>query len=734
MAEGWKQIIDDLRGALGLPRPHPPAPSSEITRSEQISGEGERKREGVRRAEQLETVSVEVREPAPDGEDIPAGPVAAEVSVESETASEAKAITPRQKLTSYLGVGAALVAALGIGWYVYFGGPQPPAPNVVATFEGGQITVEQVHEHVTRLGLDPLVHATGQISNTQVPAEMVYGTYRATVEHMVLDELVRRWAAKQQLDRDTKFTDAMRHASESVTLDDWIAEIHQGEMTSAVRESDIQAYYEANKPSFGNATLSEVRDKIRETLAHQNQTQFFEDYLARLRANASILREDELLAVPAPTEAQIQQAYEANRAQYATPQRALVDRITVPITGTNTEAETQAQRRAEAALAALNAGQDFAQVAARYSQEPYSPAGITLEAGRDDPALVEQALALQSKGDLSPIIRTKTGYAVLRLRERQPARTLSLDEARPQIVAALRAENESAWFKQNADRTLLTIQGERYTLGQFYHEYQNLPPGSQKKYAGPEGLRQLADLVIDRWLVLNDAYDRLLDQKNAPLLDEIRASVLRQMMHQAEVDPQVAVTDQQARDYYDQHRELFLAPPEARIRSIRLYLGQTKDDQDRAWARADAAYQQLAPGIGGQPADFDAVAKEYDETEKNPAEAGLGEWIRMGDDVLQNLPAHPLHQYILNLPVNSVSRPFAFGNNLYIVKVLERTQPVPLEFDQVKDHLRIDLEAQQHDQLDAELTTRLMREANVTLYDQVIAKMLETDRATPPAP
>jgi parvulin-like peptidyl-prolyl isomerase len=106
----------------------------------------------------------------------------------------------------------------------------------------------------------------------------------------------------------------------------------------------------------------------------------------------------------------------------------------------------------------------------------------------------------------------------------------------------------------------------------------------------------------------------------------------------------------------------------------------------------------------------------------------------MGDDVLQNLPAHPLHQYILNLPINSVSRPFAFGNNLYIVKVLERTQPVPLEFDQIKDHLRADLEAQQHNQLDAELTTRLMREANVTLYDQVIAKMLEADRATPPAP
>jgi hypothetical protein len=128
------------------------------------------------------------------------------------------------------------------------------------------------------------------------------------------------------------------------------------------------------------------------------------------------------------------------------------------------------------------------------------------------------------------------------------------------------------------------------------------------------------------------------------------------------------------------------------------------------------------------------VAKEYDETEKNPTDAGLGEWIRMGEDVLQNLPAHPLHDYLLNLPVDSVSRPFVFGNNIYIVKILERTQPAPLEFDKVKEHIRADLETQQHDQLDAELTARLMREANVTIYDQVIAKMLETDRATSPAP
>ncbi|HLF28024.1 MAG TPA: peptidyl-prolyl cis-trans isomerase [Anaerolineae bacterium] len=721
MAEGWKQLIEDLRGALGLParaRPDSGAQAEAYRSSASPQVEHsltEAPVDGVNSIH-LPAVSTEQAPPVP----------------QDESAPEAKTLTPRQRLVSYAGVAVTLLAAIGIGWYVYFGGPQSPAPNVVVTFDGGQITVEQVHEHMTRLGLDPLAHPT-QEGQEAAPA-LAYESYRITVEHMILDELVRRWAAGQQADRDTKFTDAMRHVSESVTLEEWIAEIHQDEMTAAVRESDIQAYYDTNRESFGNATLTEVRETIRETLAHQNQQQFLTDYVTNLRANATIVREYELLEAPAPSEAQIRQDYETNRSQFATPKRARVDRISVPVAGSGEEAEAKARGKAEAALAALKTGKDFAAVAAEYSAEPYTPAGVTLEAGQGDPVLVEQAFALTSEGALSPVFRAEAGYVVLRLREQQPAHTLTLDEARQQIVAALRAENETAWFEQNADRALFTLSGERYTLGQFYHEYQNLPPEFQAQYAGPEGLRQLADGLIERLLVLDDAYNRLIDQKNSPLLEDIRAVILRQMMHQSEVDTQVKVTDDAVRAYYDQHREVFATPPDARIRAIRIYLGQTADETNRAWTRAEEAYQKLAPGLGSQPADFEAVAQEYDETEKDPAGAGLGEWIRMADDAVLGLPAHPLHDFILNLRTGDVSQPFAFGDSLYIVKMLERTEPAPLAFEQVQDFIRAELEAQQHQQIDTELTTRQMREANVTIYDQVIAQMVETDRATPVAP
>lgn len=705
MPDSWHQILNDLRGALGLKGGDDSPPT--LPRPEPVAVD-----------------------PAPEGESLPGdGPETippnsggVEEGVAPESEEQPSPPGPLQRLYSYAGLGAALLLAMGVGWYAYFGGPRPPSPDVVASFDGGQITVEQLRQAVSRL--DP--HAVlGDVSD--------YETYRALITSMVLDELVRRWAQSQQLDRDAKFADAMRHVSESSTLDEWVAEIHKSEMTAAVRESDIQAYFEANRGAFGGATLSEVRDQIREALAHQDQEQFFEAYIADLRADATIVRDYALLDVPEPGEADVRSYYDANRAQFTTPRRVVVDLIYVPPTAFGDEADAQARARAEAARAALQVGRDIAEVAAEYSQTPYSPGGIAIEAETDDPAMVEQAFALSTEGGLSPVFRTQAGYYVLRLREAQPERTQTLDEARARIAMALRAENEREWFEQNADRTLFSIHGERYTLGQFDHEVQNLPPEFQDRFAGPQGMRELAELLIDRLLVLDDAYDRLLDQQNAPLLEEARTMVLRQMMHQAEVDSQVLVSDQEIRDYFEAHKEWFASPPEARIRSIRIFLGQTEDDRARAWERAETAYKRLVPGVGGEPADFETLAREYDDSE-DTRDAGLGEWVRMGDDVLQDQSAHPLHEYLLNLPVGSVSQPFEFGGSIYLVKVLERTEPEPLAFEAVQDYIRAELEAQQHAQLDSDLAARMLRDAHVAIYDEVLLGMLEADRAAPAQP
>ncbi len=709
MAEGWRQLFEDLSSALGLGNGKPPSPpitmecqsvSSAVPddslKAEDYLGE---------ESEQLPPVENTFQEEALLSED------------EAHTGGQPSA---GKNLLSYAGLALALVLAVGFGWYIYFGGPRPPAPDVVASFDSGQITVQQVREHLASLAPaeNVIIHPT-------------YETYRSVVEHMLLNELVRRWAAEQKMDASARFKDAIRHISESVTLDEWVARLHQGEMLSAVSESEIQAYYEANQETFANATLAEAREKIRETLAHQNQEKFFEDYLVSLRTEATIVKAYELLDPPAPTNEQVRRYYEENPDQFSLPKRALVDRIFIPVEAAGADAGDQARIKAEEARAALQTGKEFAEVAAKYSQEPYKPQGMTIEAGEEDPDLTEPAFALSQEGDLSPVIQTQNGYYVLRLREQQPAGKLSFDEARPQATAAVQTENERAWFEQNAERTLFTIHGERFTLGQFYHEYQNLPPELQTQFSGSEGMKKLADLLIDRMLVLDDAYNKLVDQENAPLLEEARTAVLRQMIHEEEVNSRVKVSDQDVQDYYEANKEFFAMPPEARIQSIRFTLGQTEDEQKRAWERAEEAYRKLVPGFGKKPAAFEEVAKSYDESGENPDSGGLGEWVRMGKDPVLDLLEHPLHAYIYAIPVGGISKPFDYGSGIYIVKVLERTEPKSLAFEQVKEDIRAELEARQHEQFDAEVASRLLKDARATIYDRVIQEMAAAEQATP---
>src|SRR3972149_881651 len=141
MAAGWKQLVEDLRGALGLPAPRARANGGESpTLPAAQPG--------------IEPVPVQAPETEPRRDDgahsarLPIAPaeqvpLSAEPSAAEVTAPEAKPLTLHQRLNSYAGLAATLLLALGIGWYAYFGGPKPPAPGGGGTFGGGEITFPQ---------------------------------------------------------------------------------------------------------------------------------------------------------------------------------------------------------------------------------------------------------------------------------------------------------------------------------------------------------------------------------------------------------------------------------------------------------------------------------------------------------------------------------------------------------------------------------------------------------------
>ena len=187
-------------------------------------------------------------------------------------------------------------------------------------------------------------------------------------------------------------------------------------------------------------------------------------------ATEQIVFRDYLLSVsqvPAdyPSAAELQLAYDSGKAQWMTPPLYRVSQIFLAVDDPqSTEAvRRQAQelsRRAQAAPA------EFAGLASQYSQEPGS-AGRGADSGLQPLQQlvpeVRSVVAQLKPGAVSQAVQSAAGFHVLKLTEQQPARTASLDELRPRLTEALRAQRQEqiakAYLEGMLNTATLSIDG-----------------------------------------------------------------------------------------------------------------------------------------------------------------------------------------------------------------------------------------------------------------------------------
>ncbi len=656
---------------------------------------------------------------APAAEDESAG-----AKTEPEVASAASAHGPaeQRKLSGWSFAVIALIAIIAtVPWLLspyHFGAdllaPDPPAPDVVATFDGGRITLDDVESHLNLL-------VPSQLRDlTRSPEAML-----SIIEDLISDQLVLRWAADRKPEGEEAFRHAVKHINEELSLDAFASQLHEDAVP--VAESKMRNYYEANASRFGQRTFAESREEIRQILVAESEPEFMESYIARLRKNASITRNFELLNVPPPSEDQLKRYYEANLDKFALPRRAVVDEVEIPVSVFG----ERAQQRASDLLLRIRGGASFKEVAARLAGGRLSTNREVAEgtrAGEWD----KNVFALVP-GELGSVFQAGDAFYVVRLNELKPARTQALPEVRSIVAAAVGQGKEQEWFETNGRKTLFTLKGQRFSLKQFYEEYRELPVSLQGQYAGPDGLRKLADSLIDRMLLVADTYDKLLDVKTKPLADETRLRLLRQMMEQEEVDDKIEIADTEMQEFYAKNGKRMAYPPRARIRYIRIDLGASNDEERRARERAQEAYNKLVPGFFRDGADFATVAQEYSEDPESAAKGGeIDGWIGESSDPLLELTDHPFHEAVLRLEPGEIGKPFQMAGSLYIVQVLERTEPKPLGFEKAKPFIEEVLTERKHRALAIDLQKRLLKDADVVMYPEVLETYFKK-RSQPPS-
>jgi len=188
-------------------------------------------------------------------------------------------------------------------------------------------------------------------------------------------------------------------------------------------------------------------DVVRQTRAATEQI-VFRDYLQSVSQ----------VPTDYPSAAELQQAYDAGKANWQTPALYRVSQIFL---GVNEPQNLEVVRKQATELSkkAQSSPAEFAALAKEFSQDR-----LTAERGGDTGLQplqqlvpeVRGAVARLKVGAVSEPVQSSAGFHVIKLTEQQPARTATLDELRDQLTQALRAQRQEQIAQAYLDGMLNT--------------------------------------------------------------------------------------------------------------------------------------------------------------------------------------------------------------------------------------------------------------------------------------
>lgn len=137
--------------------------------------------------------------------------------------------------------------------------------------------------------------------------------------------------------------------------------------------------------------------------------------------------------------------YKRNTKQFEVPERVRASHILIAFpAGADAAAKATAMSTATGVLKKARGGADFAALAREFSQDPSSAAsGGDLgffQQGKMVGPFNDVAFSLMP-GQISDVVETEYGYHIIKVSEKQPGRTMSLEEAQPQIDSYLKNIN-----------------------------------------------------------------------------------------------------------------------------------------------------------------------------------------------------------------------------------------------------------------------------------------------------
>jgi peptidyl-prolyl cis-trans isomerase D len=465
-------------------------------------------------------------------------------------------------------------------------------------------------------------------------------------------------------------------------LTDWVA------VTEAEVEREFTQRNEKIKLEMVTLTADAFRDKV--TVTDADVAAHFEGHQAEYRIGEQrkvryllLDREQARLRVVV-TPGEIQREYNNSIQQYQTPEQIRASHILFKTEGKN---EADVRARAEEILKQVKGGADFAALARKMSEDEGSKdkGGDLDYFGRGSmvPPFEAAAFAL-SPGQTSELVRSEHGFHIIKVVDKRPEVTRSLDEVRSQIQERLLAQKVNDQLGDRAAELDARIDSpddlDREATGQGVVV-------QQSDFFTREGA--VATLGVSPQVA--DTAFRLMDNEVSEALTTPRGPVFITVIEKKE--PYVPKLDE----------------VKERVR------------EDLIRSRAADLSRQRAKEIAASltaASNFKAAAKTQGIEAKDTTLISRG-------SPLPDIGASPeVDKVAFSLPVGGVSGPIATSDATVIVRVAERDEVTPDELRMGKEAFRAELVNERRDRFFSAYMSKVRESTSIEIKTEVLRRIM----------
>lgn len=449
-----------------------------------------------------------------------------------------------------------------------------------------------------------------------------------------------------------------------------------------------------------------------------------------------------------PTHQEIEDYFNEHRDLYDVPDQAKVRSVFLPVHPGATQAEEESTLLlAQDLVARITEGRAaFEDIAREYSKAPTAEKGgeEPLVAKGVFPATVEMQIFSTKEGDLTEIVRTRSGYIFFQVEKTLSSREVTLDEVRDKVASAVRKEKvvgiRDAIMQEMRERdkvsvypevflggepdphaVAITTASKDYTVSDVFKRF------SQEMFmslasSGVSSLQPHLENFADEILLMKKARDLRLDETEE-VKDQLRIWRVRTLA-EAYVGLKCLdvpmCTEEELQTIYAKNQERYQKPKQIAFREI--FVGIPSDLDPIEYQRHLEAARALAEDIQkrlDEGEDFGGLARKH-STVGSASNGGYVDWVS-----IEELGSQP---YMLADPLKQgeVAGPALVRGGYLLVKMEGVRPPEPMSFGEARERVQEDSKAQKTTAKREQILREAYSMDGVEVYRENFQKALST--------